>query len=380
MDGEISVAPLADLIEHKRMVATRNAAGVRGVDTLLPAGGYARPAPRAVDTADLDADLHETMRDILANARQGYGPLRTATLKDAIVAGQGSVVTRDAHLVRDSATEFLAQDRPPDGFAQAEAGRFRLATPPPRRIEGAALLLKRPWWRNYGHWLIDSAATLALAARMRLPAGWRIILGRQESAPVRALVAQTVALLAPGVAVLEQPDDEAWRVDDLIYPAPVHVPPLFKQPEGLAALRALVLRESLAAPAAHRRLFVSRGAHPARRLDNEAELIAIAVEAGYEVVQPERLDLVGQAALFRAASCVVGVKGAALANIAFCAAGASVLVLSPGDFPDPFFWDLACHAGATYAELFGALTARDRPRSHNPFRVDAARFTELLPR
>ena len=115
-------------------------------------------------------------------------------------------------------------------------------------------------------------------------------------------------------------------------------------------------------------------------MENEAELIAIAATSGYEVVQPERLDLVGQAVLFRAASCVVGVKGAALANIVFCAAGASVLVLSPGDFPDPFFWDLAAHAGASYAELFGALTARDRPRSHNPFRVDPARFAALLPR
>jgi capsular polysaccharide biosynthesis protein len=380
MDGEISVAALTDLIEHKRMLATDNAAGVRAVNTLLAAGGYARPAPHALDTTALDADLHDTMRDILANARQTYGPLRTVTLKDGIVTGQGSVVTRDGHLVRDSVSEFLALGRPPEGFTEADAGRFRLIARTVRRVEGAALLLKRPWWRNYGHWLIDSAATLALASRMRLPADWRIILGRQESPPVRAVVAQTVRLLAPGIAVLEHPDDEIWQVDDLIYPAPVHVPPLFKQPEGLAALRALVLRERLAPPAAHRRLFVSRGAHPARRLENEAELVAIAAEAGYEVVLPERLDLVGQAALFRAAAAVVGVKGAALANILFCAPGASVLVLSPSDFPDPFFWDLAAHAGAAYAELFGRLTARDRPRSHNPFRVDPARFAALLPR
>ena len=129
-----------------------------------------------------------------------------------------------------------------------------------------------------------------------------------------------------------------------------------------------------------RRLFISRGGHPARRLENEAELIAHARRHGYEVVEPQHLDLAGQARLFHGAASVVGVKGAALANLLFCPAGAACLVLSPGDFPDPFFWDLASHAGVTYAELFGRLTGRDRPQSHNGFTIDPVRFADMLPR
>ena len=373
----IRIATLAEVLSDEAMRRTGNAAGVQRADMLLPAGSYSRPPPRVVDMAALDGPQHEVLRGYLAETTQTYGPLQVVVLRDACVVGQGSVVTRDGALVRDSALEFLAHGRTPDGFARDADGTLRLASGTMRTIDGPALLLKRPWWRNYGHWLVDGAAILALAGGIALPRDWRIIVGAGGGA--REIVAQSLAMLAPGVTVLEHADGECWRVGELIYVAPVHVPPLSKRPEALAALRALVLRDALRLPAASRRLFVSRGAHPARRLVNEAELVAVAAAAGYETVQPEQLDLPAQAALFRSASCIVGVKGAALANLMFCAAGAQVLVLSPGDFPDPFFWDLAAHAGAGYAELFGQLTARDARQGSNPFRIDPGRFADLLP-
>lgn len=370
---------LADLISDAFMVRAGNGAEVRSVETLLELGSYSRPAPRAIDTTALDEDLHETMRNTVANTVQTYGPLHMVVLQDGCVAGQGSVLTRDDLLVKDSVLEFLALGQLPDGFEQTSSGMLQLGSGRVHRVDGRALLLKRPWWRNYGHWLVDSAAILALAASMPLSDGWQIIVGKAEGDALRRAIAQSLAILAPGIPVLEHSDNEVWRVSELIYAAPVHIPPLFKRPEGLAALRALVLRDALRTPAASRRLFVSRGAHPARRLANEADLAAIACAVGYEVVQPEQLDLPAQAALFRSAACIVGVKGAALTNLMFCAAGAQVLVLSPGDFPDPFFWDIAAHAGVGYSELFGRLTARDRPRGRNCFTVDAGRFADLLP-
>jgi capsular polysaccharide biosynthesis protein len=380
MPDEISVIAVAELVEHKFMQATGNAAGVQRVDRVATAGSYQRPPPRAVDTSGLDADQVETVRELFKSSQQPVGSVRCLALKDATVAGQGSVVTRDGRLLHDSAREFFANGRPPDGFETVAEGKLRLTVAEQRQIAAPSLLLKRPWWRNYGHWLVDSAAMLALATRLRLPAGWQIVVGRQQAPRMREIVAETAAILAPGVPVVEHPDEAAWRFSTLFYPTPLYVPPLFKHPEGLASLRAMLLRELVREPAGQRRLFVSRGDHPARRLQNEAELIAIAQARGYEVVRPELLDLAGQAQLFRSAGCVVGVKGAALTNLIFCPGGASALVLSPGEFPDPFFWDLACHASLGYAEMFGQVTSRDRPRSHNPFVIDPARFAELLPR
>jgi capsular polysaccharide biosynthesis protein len=374
-------APVAleTLIAPAHMVETGNAAGVRRIDVIVPPGSYVRPAPRAVDTAAADPDVAAWLGRFYAERERSFGPVRRVVLTDAVVAGQGTVVLRDGRLLRDSATEFFADGRLPDGF-EGEAGASRPSMPVSREIAMPALLLKRPWWRNFGHWLVDSATTLALVSRMAMPEDWCIVVGRQPREEMRRAVADTLATLAPGVPVLEHGDAEAWRFARLHYPSPVHIPPVFKHPEGIASLRALMLRAHLAAPAGTRKLFVTRGAHPMRRLANEADLIAIAEAQGYETVRPETLDLAGQARLFRSAACVVGVKGAALTNLMFCPAGASALLLSPGDFADPFFWDVAGQAGVAYAELFGALTERTRAIGHNAFVIDPARFAALLPR
>ncbi len=374
----IETLPLVEIIDHPRIRQTDNRSGVMAVDTWLGPGRYHRAAPRALDTEGLDPDLKAGLRDSFQVLEQPYGHVRRVSLKHALVVGQGSVVTRDGLLVRDSAVEFLAHGNPPDGFARGD-GAASLHLPPAgrRHVNGPLLLLKRPWWRNFGHWLIDSAATLALATRMTLPSGWRIMVGRQENPAMRRVVADTIRRLAPGVAVLEHPDDEVWLCEELLYVSPLHIPPLFKHPDGLAALRAGMLGDDTPAPS--RRLFVSRGARPARRVVNESELIALARARGYEVVDPEGLDFAAQVRLFRAAASVVGVKGAALTNLLFCPPGARCLLLSPGDFTDPFFWDLAGHAGVDYGEMFGHVLERDRPRGHNAFAIDAGRFSELLP-
>ncbi len=373
-DGDVAVATLADLIESSE------AAGVVRVDAALPAGSHTLPAPPVIDWLALDEALHETMRNIRAIPSQTYGPLYATVFQEAMVVGQGSVITRDARLVRESAAEFVAPGNPPDGFEKIAPDMLRMKPGPTRRIEGCALLLKRPWWRNYGHWLVDSASILAIASRLRLPPRWQVIVGAQEVPAMRAVVEQTMGLLAPDVPVREHRDEDVFVVDELFYVSPMSVPPLFKRPEGLVMLAAAVSRRSIHHGAAYRRLFVSRGDHPSRRLWNEIEIIGIARAEGYDVVYPEQLSLQEQANLFRSAISIVGVKGAALTNIIFCAAGASVLVLSPSDFVDPFFIDLAAHAGVTYSELYGPLVTRERPASYNPFTVDPEKFSALLPK
>ena len=53
--------------------------------------------------------------------------------------------------------ELLAQGLVPRGLEEAGPGRYRWSQSVSRVIETPTLLLKRPWWRNYGHWLVDAA-------------------------------------------------------------------------------------------------------------------------------------------------------------------------------------------------------------------------------
>jgi hypothetical protein len=82
--------------------------------------------------------------------------------------------------------------------------------------------------------------------------------------------------------------------------------------------------------------------------------------------------------LFQSAACVIGVKGAALTNIVFCSSAARVFVLSPSDWPDPFYWDLAGHLGMEYGEMFGPLVSGDERQSMHRFTIDVDRLARNL--
>ena len=298
---------------------------------------------------------------------------------DATVAGQGTVVTADGRMVHESAQEFLGGGYAPDGFAAVPGGKFRLNPTIHRAVSTPSLLAQRPWADNFGHFLVDAAALVTLADRLALPSGWQIVIAHFADPRTRAIAHEVLGVLARGVPVVEHGNAEVWRFEQLHYVSPVQVPSAMKRPETLAMLRAALLRGYGERAVANRRLFVSRGPDALRKLDNEHEVAAICRARGFEVVRPDLEPMGEQAALFRSAAFVVGVKGAALTNLMFGPAGSTALVLTPGDFPDPFFWDVCAQTGIRYAEMAGVRTT-NLPRGHNSFRIDPARFASLLDR
>lgn len=82
-------------------------------------------------------------------------------------------------------------------------------------------------------------------------------------------------------------------------------------------------------PPRGRRLLVSRADARYRRLANEPDVAALLAQHGFELIQPGRMGLDDQVAAFAAASHVVAVHGAALANLVFCPPGAHVLEIFP---------------------------------------------------
>ncbi len=337
-----------------------------GTGQIAPAGQYGRAPAALFDLEAADEAALAAIQAYNSVTRQDYGAICEWRLRNAVVTGQGAVITAGGAVIAESVAEFLANGGPPEGFTQDAGGNLHQAVPATRYVDETSLLLKRPWYRNYGHWLVDAAALLGLkrATGSAMPA--QIVLGTFEDPLMGAITRQTCALLAPGIPVIHLADTEACRFRELIYVSPVHVPPLFKHPAGIAALRDAVLA---AGPprGGERRLFLPRR-QGVRRLANHAAIAALLARHGFEAFYPETLPLAEQAAAFRDAAMVAGVKGAALTNILFCAPPCRVVVLSPGDFPDPFFWDLAGQAGLPYGEVFGVTQTRG-PVARNDFTI-----------
>lgn len=343
--------------------------------TLAPSGVYGRRAPFYVDTEEATASTRATVARYFKVLRQQHQSVRMVCLAEALITGQGGLVTRNGHLIKESVVEFTAQSRAPGGFKAMGNGEYSLPSRVDFEVEEACLLVKRPWYANFGHWLVDGATVLALAAETIQAKKLSIVIGRYQSVKMRALVMDTIQQLAPGAKVLEHQDAEIWRFRELYYVTPPHVPPLFKLPEALGRVRT-AFTGTLDNIEPRRRLFLTRRSAATRHIVNEAELFELCAARGFELTEPERLPLIEQAKLFAEAAMIIGPKGAALTNCMFCAPGAKTMVLSPSDFPDPFFWDVCAQTG-DYGEIFGP-TVTKRPAGLNAFSIKPARLKAML--
>jgi capsular polysaccharide biosynthesis protein len=344
--------------------------GVRFVEEVINAGRYIRKRPFRIDLREIDPEHRGTIMSYLEQEIQAYGAIRQIKIKGASIIGQGAVVTSTNRLITDSVLEFLAAGCPPDGFDGRDNHQlsFSIKNGPRRVIDRPSILIKRPWYQNYGHWIVDGAAILAMISRMKLPRNVQLVVGRQNEPAMRRVVFDTINTVAPDFDVIEHPDDERWVFSDLRYISPVHVPPLMKQPTFMRRLRALMIGGH--STSRLKGIYVRRQKAYARELLNEEEVIAYCQQLGFAIVDPQALTLAQQVDIFNRASLVLGVKGAALTNCIFCSNGAHVIAMSPSDFPDPFFYDLVAQGNKNYSEVFGQVTSRASAQGRNPFKIN----------
>jgi hypothetical protein len=353
--------------------------GVLGAMSVVLAGSVPRRPPTFVESSAVLRDLRRRLSDYFGQTNVRYVDRHLLALCDALVVGQGTVVVQgrgEQGLLRESAVEFLAQNRTPDGMDRRDGELFAIRRPIHRVVEERCLLLKRPWFRNFGHWLVDQAAALSYLAHTGNLGTRHIVVGKVQSAKMREVMMQTVAAILPDAVVHEHPDEEVWRFRRLDYVMPVHTPPLFKLPAALDYLRADLRAVPVPEVKRSRRIFVTRTGQ-FRRLVNESEIIALCAAHGFEVMQPESLPIAEQAALFANAEAIIGVKGAAMTNVLFSEAHCTLMALSPGDFIDPFFWDIASTRDIAYGEVFGELRS-ERAAGLNDFCVEPSAVDAMI--
>ena len=348
------------------------------VEIVATAGSYVRRPPfRAV--LDELADGHRQLADTyFRKTEQAYAEISHIRLRDALVVGQGAIITATGCLVRESVLEFLAHSRIPDGLELIGDGEFGLTSEQTVHVRLPTLLLKRPWYRNYGHWLVDCASIAALAGSLTMPANWQVAVGRQSSGSMRRIVFETLALLLPGVPIIEIDDDVPMAFDELHYVTPVHVPPLFKLPSAISALRAITLRDQLGFSSPRRAIYVRRNPKSNRSIANEEALLDLCDELGIDTFEPEGMGFVAQARVFHDAKLVLGVKGAGLTNAMFCSPRSHVVAMSPNDFPDPFFWDLVSQHGIGYSEIFSPPKIAGAGQGQSSFAVNINDVREAM--
>jgi capsular polysaccharide biosynthesis protein len=266
-------------------------------------------------------------------------------------------------LIYDTATQEINQGHVPAGFEQIDDKIYKCAEPT-RLIAGTAILVKTTYDKNYGHWLFQDAAILALMSKSLNWHRTPIVMSVDGGSRLAEVRSALVSDLCGECSLIGHRDAETVEIEQLLYVSPLHGPPLRKQPETLHFLREYYLRKTypgsismarFAAP--RRRLYLARRSYLNRQITNHEEIEDVLMQLGFEPYFAEDHSHLAQVQAFAEAEIVVGVKGAALSNTLFSSSKCRVIVLSPPRWLDPFFWDIAGQLGLEYTEIFGSADA-----------------------
>lgn len=233
------------------------------------------------------------------------------------------------------------------GYSGTGNAAFRIA--PDRAavtLTGSAVLVGLPTGGNYFHFLFESVPRWLLAADY-IPDEAVLLTPRLSPMERSALVAAE----APVNRVMELPPKQMLCVHELFIASRGLRRTMEIVPSAARALRRL---SKIGAPAANRRLLISRDGARRRRITNETDVALVAATYGFSVVNTDRMDVGSQAALFSEATAVMGLHGAGLANVAFAPPGCTVIELQPPGLDVAramLYWNLSAASGHRYAQV-----------------------------
>jgi Glycosyltransferase 61 len=130
-------------------------------------------------------------------------------------------------------------------------------------------------------------------------------------------------------------------------------------PAHLKKVRDACLQAVGPASRERRRIYVSRADAPDRRIANEADLLGVLTEFGFERITLSNLSLVEQIRLFQSADVIVAPHGAGTTNILYAPADCVVMELMGPTIHSWSFMVIASTVGQTYGYVGCAERGRD---------------------
>jgi len=248
-------------------------------------------------------------------------------------------------------------------------------------VEESVLLLGfyKPIYNNYGHFLIDQLPALYFKDEI-LSAGYKkiLVIGVQSDI-LRSRILDLISFFSSGEFEVEFRPFCTMRLNRFAFLHGISRHPSWKAP----FIKDFYSPTNNSVPEKKKKIFVSREDAGDRRLLAESVLRDELESRGYISVLGSELE-VGQAMnLFSSADTVVGVCGASMANIAFCAPGTRVVNIIGDRMDGYWYYDLAATKGLHFCEFRGRADfesggGQQGARSTENFAVDQNFLLEIL--
>jgi hypothetical protein len=208
----------------------------------------------------------------------------------------------------------------------------------PMKFE-CGLLILLPFDNNYYHWLIETLPRLSLfEARGKFPDGCFLYMPSLKERP--SFVWDSIDAVGWSHRTRNLTNG-SYRVNRLMVPT-LTAPRGHISNDALLWLRSkFVVQINLSKSSKEQlseRIYVSRDDALVRKVVNSKEVDALMSEFGFRKVVMSGMTVSEQAIIFSSASVIVGLHGAALANVAFCRRGATLLeIFMDGWFTKAYF-------------------------------------------
>ncbi|MBX3678159.1 MAG: glycosyltransferase family 61 protein [Rhodocyclaceae bacterium] len=315
-----------------------------------------------------------------------FPPIYLCTLANALVTGGTNLIRYGeavvCHDLYDPRRDETAEELHHRTYVHSSRGKISWLMP-------AASLARLPragaftdaCSANYAHWLTEVLPKVNLFCREDSNADTPIVV----DAGLHPNLVESLRLVAGDMRrIIALAPDETVLVENLrVFSAVGYVPfgrrgraagghshGLFSS-LGLTALRDQ-LNGALAAGAGSGgvKLYLKRSADT-RNAINRVEIEALLVEQGFTVIEPERLSFSEQVRMFASADIVVGVTGAAFANLIFCRPATRIVILV-SNYRQLSYWywqNIAYATGHRITYVIGVCTEWPS-HPHSSYEVD----------
>jgi len=285
-------------------------------------------------------------------AVQKWGPgsftaaeVRCWTIEGAVLHGLSGIVTVDNCVIKQS---LLHAPFTPDRCKRIGDTIELPASKRAKRIVNGWHAASGSY-NNYYHWMLDILPNVQIR-----PLGTEENVGALLMPPAPlAFQRQTVAVLGSfGYDFVHLDVDETVEVEKLAF-VPNMTGAGFAPHPGLITFFDRLAEAIRPRKLQSRKLYISRIGAKRRTLRNEAEVIDLLRQAGYEICDTATCSFKEQVELFASATHIVAPHGAGLVNTVFCRPGTQLLELQMDAYMNLCFRKMAALKGIVYGCVVG---------------------------
>lgn len=347
---------------------------------LAPSGSVVTPTPAVFPAARAHCLVPP-------HARYEFPPIYLGTLANALVTGGTNLIRyRDTvvcHDLYDPHCDDTAEELHRRTYVHPLRGEISWLMPPTTALSrlSRAGAFTDACSANYAHWLTEVLPKVHLFCREISNAGTPIVV----DAGLHPNLVDSLRLVAGDLRrIIALAPDETVMVEELLVISVAGYVPFGRRgraggghshglfsSQGLTALRDHINGVLAAGTDSGRvKLYLRRRAET-RNATNRAEIEAFLVEQGFTVIEPECLSFAEQVRMFASADIVVGVTGAAFANLIFCRPATRIVVLA-SNYRHLSYWywqNIACATGHRISYVIGACVEWPS-HPHSSYAVD----------